>query len=161
MGEHDDKVFIRRFSAVILGLVAITVVIIIIANFYKGTPGLQDNPSRIAMANERTAPVAAVRTELPGEMPVSVTPADPGDARESAEMDGATVYAQACLACHDTGAAKAPIPGSDQWKELAGKGLEALVYSAINGLNVMPPKGGRSDLSDAEITAAVEHMLQQ
>lgn len=161
MSELDDKVFIRRFSRVILGLVSITVVIIIIANFYQATPGPQDNPSRIAIANERTAPVGAVRTELPGEMLTSVSPADLVDARESVEMDGASVYAQACVACHDTGAAEAPIPGSDQWKERAGKGLEALVYNAINGLNVMPPKGGRDDLSDAEITAAVEHMLQQ
>jgi cytochrome c5 len=43
---------------------------------------------------------------------------------------------------------------------LAEKGIDGLVASAINGLNVMPPRGGRPDLSDQQIKAAVEFMLQ-
>jgi len=58
-----------------------------------------------------------------------------------------------------TGAAGAPIPGSDAWGERAAKGLDTLSASAINGIGVMPAKGGRADLSDDEIRAAVEHML--
>jgi cytochrome c5 len=36
-----------------------------------------------------------------------------------------------------------------------------LYASAINGLNAMPAKGGRMDLSDEDIKAAVDHMLAQ
>ncbi len=60
-----------------------------------------------------------------------------------------------------SGAAGAPIPGTDLWAERSQKGLEELAYNAINGINAMPAKGGRMDLSDAEVTAAVEHMLTQ
>ena len=45
-------------------------------------------------------------------------------------------------------------------QRLADKGEEGLFSSVINGLNVMPPRGGRPDLSDEQIKAAVEFMLQ-
>jgi cytochrome c5 len=41
------------------------------------------------------------------------------------------------------------------------KGMDGLVASAINGLNVMPPRGGRNDLSDEDIRAAVVFMAEQ
>jgi cytochrome c5 len=44
--------------------------------------------------------------------------------------------------------------------ERAGKGQDALVNNALNGLNAMPPRGGRTDLSDEQIQAVVEFMLQ-
>ena len=42
---------------------------------------------------------------------------------------------------------------------LEEKGLEMLVYNAINGLNTMPPRGGNPNLTDEQIQAAVEFML--
>jgi cytochrome c5 len=133
------------------------VIIIVIAN--TETPDLveDDNPSRLTLADQRTRPIGEVRTEVPAEpVPVAVAaPVDPAD------IDGAAIYAQVCQACHVTGAAGAPIPGTDAWAERAAKGEEVLLASAINGLNAMPAKGGRMDMSDAEIKAAVEHMLAQ
>jgi cytochrome c5 len=34
------------------------------------------------------------------------------------------------------------------------------VQSAVNGLNAMPARGGRPDISDEQIQAAVEFMLK-
>jgi len=34
------------------------------------------------------------------------------------------------------------------------------MQTALNGLNAMPARGGRADLSDEQIQAAVEFMLQ-
>ena len=45
-------------------------------------------------------------------------------------------------------------------QRLAEKSLDGLVSSAVNGLNVMPPKGGRPDLSEDDIRAAVTFMTQ-
>ena len=43
--------------------------------------------------------------------------------------------------------------------------METLVDHAINGFTgeagYMPPKGGRLDLSDEEVTAAVEYMVAE
>ena len=160
MANQDDKAFLKRFSAVIGGLVLFTIIIIVIANIETPPPAEGENPSRVTTADERTRPVGDVRTELPegAAAAVSQAPATPVD---PASIDGAAIYAQVCQICHMSGAAGAPIPGSDLWAERAAKGKDALLASAINGLNAMPPRGGRPDLSDAEIAAAVEHMLAQ
>ncbi len=40
------------------------------------------------------------------------------------------------------------------------KGMDALVASVANGLNVMPPRGG-SALTDEEIPIAIQYMLSK
>ena len=81
-------------------------------------------------------------------------------------LDGATVYSTNCFACHDTGVGGAPVIGElDDWTDRIEEGKSALIEHAINGFQgtggVMPPKGGNPGLSDAEVTAAVEHMLSR
>ncbi len=159
--SNEDKIFMKRFSGIIVGLVIVTILIIVIANFSQPEPGEDTNPSRVAMANERTAPVGAVRTEMPAEAPVVEAPAEQVAAAEPADIDGEAIYNSVCMACHMTGAAGAPKPGTDLWAERSAKGLDALAANAINGIGAMPPKGGRMDLSDAEVTASVEFMLTQ
>jgi len=174
MGDSDD-IFLKRFSAIIAALVGITFVILFIAGqSVIETDDKELNPSRVALADDRTKPVGAVRTSVSeADMAAAEPAAEPSPAEEEDMMDakvdlasldtsgidGANVYASACQACHMAGAAGAPKPGSDVWDERAEKGLEMLAYNAINGLNAMPAKGGRPDLSDAEVVAAVEHML--
>ena len=43
---------------------------------------------------------------------------------------------------------------------LSEKGLDMLVQNAINGLNVMPPRGGNPSLTDEQIRASVEYMVE-
>ncbi|WP_287669102.1 c-type cytochrome [Accumulibacter sp.] len=64
------------------------------------------------------------------------------------------------MACHASGAAGAPKAGDKAaWAPRIATGSAALIKSAINGKNAMPPKGGNPDLSDAEVKAAVEHLV--
>lgn len=75
---------------------------------------------------------------------------------------GSEVYDAACMACHTTGAAGAPVIGdADAWAPRIDKGLETLVSHAINGFNAMPAKGGCASCPDEEIQAAVEHIVEQ
>ncbi len=71
------------------------------------------------------------------------------------------VYDSSCSACHGTGVIGAPKFGdAAQWGPRAAKGIDALVKSAIAGTpKGMPPKGGRADLSDAQVRGVVEYML--
>jgi cytochrome c5 len=39
--------------------------------------------------------------------------------------------------------------------------MDALNAAAINGKGAMPPKGGRMDLSDDDVRAAVAYMVEQ
>ncbi|MBY6204344.1 c-type cytochrome [Halomonas denitrificans] len=76
-------------------------------------------------------------------------------------LDGAMIYDRVCAACHDSGAAGAPMLVAADWTDRLPKGEDTLVDHAINGIGVMPAKGGRSDLSDEQVRASVEYMLAQ
>lgn len=77
-----------------------------------------------------------------------------------AERDGETLYNTKCMACHMTGAAGAPIMGkADQWGPRAAMGIDALLQSAITGVNAMPPKGTCMDCTDSELKGAIQYML--
>lgn len=80
--------------------------------------------------------------------------------------EGQTVYQQACFACHGTGAAGAPKLGDKAaWKARIAQGSATLNDHAVKGFKgktgFMPAKGGRSDLSDAKVKAAVKYMVDQ
>lgn len=89
------------------------------------------------------------------------------DSAGSAEVDpnlGLTIYQQACATCHKGGLAGAPVVGDKaQWESRVAQGMEVLLDHAINGYQgsagYMPPKGGQVQLSDAEVEAAVQYML--
>jgi len=79
----------------------------------------------------------------------------------TAQADGEATYNQACMACHMTGAAGAPIRGNaEHWEPRMEKGMDTLYDHAINGFQAMPPKGGQLGLSDDEVKAAVDHLLE-
>ena len=177
MSQKDDSVFIRKFSGIIIGLVVVTAVIIALAVSLQSTPDPDANPSHEILEDERIAPVAGVHVgeeglaELAAEdaevvAAATETTAEPtgtepaGDGGDSG--NGKQVYEGVCTACHAAGVAGAPIPGSDLMAQrLDEKGVDGLVESVINGLNVMPPRGGRPDLSDEDIRAGVDYMLAQ
>ncbi|MEH6644034.1 c-type cytochrome [Vreelandella glaciei] len=78
-----------------------------------------------------------------------------------AHADGEATYNQACMACHMTGAAGAPIRGNaEHWEPRLEKDMDTLYDHAINGFQAMPPKGGQLGLSDDEVKAAVDHLLE-
>lgn len=80
--------------------------------------------------------------------------------------EGQKIYQQACFACHATGAAGAPKVGDKAaWSDRIAKGIDTLKKHANEGFKgnsgFMPAKGGRADLSDADVGAAVEYMVSQ
>ncbi len=75
--------------------------------------------------------------------------------------DAETVYQTFCMACHATGVSESPVLGNvEQWAPRLEKGIDVLYENAINGLNVMPPRGTCVDCSDDEIRATVDYMLE-
>ncbi len=83
-----------------------------------------------------------------------------------AEEDGKKIYESACFACHNAGIAGAPKLGdAAQWGPRLEKGVATIKQNAIKGFSgktgFMPAKGGRADLSDAAVEAAVDYMLSQ
>jgi cytochrome c5 len=74
---------------------------------------------------------------------------------------GKAVYEKTCAACHATGVAGAPKVGDKAaWAEHLAEGTEHLVQVAIKGEGAMPPKGGNPALSEEEVRAAVNYMIE-
>lgn len=108
------------------------------------------------------------RTQPVGEL--CVDGEDCGDVRTTASSGsssgeprgGEQVYADACQACHNSGAAGAPRLGNQgEWEARVEQETATLVDHAINGIGSMPAKGGCSSCSDEEIEKAVEYMLAE
>jgi cytochrome c oxidase subunit II len=84
----------------------------------------------------------------------------PATAVKAGAIDGKAAYEGVCAMCHTPGIAGAPKTGDKAaWKPRIAQGKDALYNSAIHGKNAMPPKGG-STLSDAEVKAAVDYLVQ-
>ncbi len=71
------------------------------------------------------------------------------------------IYESGCIGCHGSGVLGAPKFGdAAQWGPRAKAGIDALVKSATAGTaKGMPPKGGRADLSPAQLRAVIEYMM--
>jgi cytochrome c5 len=71
------------------------------------------------------------------------------------------IIAKHCAACHTPGILGAPkIGDTPAWKARADKegGVDAILKTAIAGINAMPPKGTCADCTDDELRAAIVKM---
>ncbi|HHH48699.1 MAG TPA: cytochrome c5 family protein [Gammaproteobacteria bacterium] len=78
---------------------------------------------------------------------------------------GEEVYKKTCKMCHDRGMAGAPKTGdAAAWKDRIAQGMDTLYTHSIKGFKgkgMMPPRGGNSKLSDDEVKAAVDYMVEK
>jgi cytochrome c oxidase subunit 2 len=81
------------------------------------------------------------------------------NAAASGAMDGKGVYDKYCAACHGAGVAGAPKLGDKAaWAPRVKQGADLLYTHALKGFKAMPPKGGATDLPDAQIKSAVDYL---
>lgn len=172
--SSQDQNFFNLFMVAIGVLAGIAAVLVVTARVVGGDTQLawvQGDPDYVAAVDKRIAPVG--RVSVAGEEPAAVPAADAGAGAAPAgeapapvakALDGEQVYNAACMACHGSGVAGAPKFGdAGAWKARIAQGADTLHKHALEGFQgaagVMPPKGGRTDLSDAEVMAAVDFMV--
>jgi cytochrome c5 len=166
--SKQDSQFFNVFSLVLGILVAITLVLFALARSVgAGTQGehvLEDAKYQAAV-RENIEPF--VRVAVAGQdnsaLAIEATGDAGGDAVAVAFTDGASVYEAACVACHGAGIGGAPKMGDTAaWAPRIAQGKATLYKHAIEGFQggagVMPAKGGRTDISDELIQAAVDYM---
>ncbi|MCA1771018.1 MAG: c-type cytochrome [Halomonas sp.] len=115
-----------------------------------GTP---DEPSAVAqsMIEDRIRPIGRV-----------VSSAAMDTANDGAQRSASDIYGAVCAACHDTGATGAPRKGDEPaWAERIGKGFDAVLANAINGIGAMPARGGDTSLSDDDMRQVVAFLLTE
>lgn len=161
MEEQTDKVFIKYFSIVLVMLTVFTIVIIFIAR-YAGQKEPEPTPSREIAISERLKPVAGVYSGEAGASAMKAAAASANEAPKVAfdgSLDGEMIYTAVCSACHATAVLGAPKPGSPEMALRAEAGMDTLFDHAVNGINSMPARGGRPDLSDDQMHAVIEFMV--
>lgn len=152
MDSTSDKKFLMVFTVVMAILTFIGVSVAIIANV-AGSIDYGKSDGQIQLAAERIAPVGKVN--LASQAGVD----KPAVAAVEKVVTPESLYNGACAACHTSGVAGAPKLGDKAaWAGRLGKGLDALTNSAINGIGIMPARGG-SALSDDEVKQTVQYML--
>lgn len=78
---------------------------------------------------------------------------------------GGDIWDQNCRICHGSGNFGAPkITGDLFWVKRVSKGIATLIAHAQNGFEtplggLMPARGGNTELTDAEVEAAVRFMV--
>lgn len=155
---NQDKKFFATFLSVLGVLVVIAAAIGITASIIDvSTDDEGVDPALMARIEDRVKPVGTVVTD-----PAALVAQAPAEASETRSAE--QIVSQVCAACHQAGVLGAPKIGETAaWQARidAQGGVEAIVESAINGINQMPPRGGDPSLSDEEVRAAVEFMLER
>lgn len=120
----------------------------------------------VASAPAASAPVAEAPAAPAASAPAAEAPAAPAaSAKATGSSDlvkGEQVYTATCLACHGAGVLGAPKFGDKAaWGPRIAKGIDTLHTHALNGFNMMPPKGGNAGLSDNDLKSAVDYMVSK
>ena len=156
--------FLNLFMLVIGALIGVTVLLVFVARVIAANTQLvwvKQNPASATAVDARIQPAGQVA--LPGESPAggALAVVEPEAAAPvAAKLTGEQVYNSACFACHGAGVGGAPkFQDAAAWAPRRAKGIATLNQHALQGFQgqagVMPPKGGRADLSDEEIISAV------
>jgi len=121
-----------------------------------------------AMSGEATGESMPAAAPAAGSEPAAgMTEGEPAADTTMTAADGGKgkqIYDSVCFACHAMAVAGAPKFGDKEaWAPRIAQGMDTLFTHAINGFQgksgVMPPKGGRTDLSDEDVKAAVTYMV--
>lgn len=169
MSKEQDRKFFRTFAFVLAGLFGFMLIAIFAARFIASSSGDKKayEGKSTAQLEQRIKPVGEVNTsQKAAEQSTKKTAAKESTATASASGAdlGEQTYKNVCIACHGMGVAGAPKFGDKQaWAPHIAKGLTTLYDHALHGFTgskgMMPAKGGRTDLSDAAVKAAVRYMV--
>ena len=152
----SDKGFYKIFGYITIGIVVLAIVIAILSKVFASSVTNDAYDGARADAIEQ-------RLASPEKINLASNPTFKTQVIEVASSkSGKDIYNSVCMSCHMSGAAGAPITGKvDQWSQRVAKGNDTLYSNAINGIGVMPAKGGLMSLSDEEVKLAVDYMLEE
>ena len=129
-----------------LSIALAVVLMAVVLPFSMSGKGKSDAVSNADDVESRIAPVAKIEMQAGGGA--------------GGVKDGKTVYNTVCAGCHGAGVMGAPKFGDKgAWGGRIGQGMATLNNHAINGFKGMPARGGAASLSDDEVKAAVQYMV--
>lgn len=125
-------------------------------------------PAASAPAPAAEAPAAAPATapapaaEAPAAAPATPAASAPATASAGDLAKGEQVFNANCVSCHGAGVMGAPKLGDKAaWEPRIAKGKDSVYTNALNGVKLMPPKGGNASLKDEDVKSAVDFMISK
>lgn len=166
--RNYDLEFLKRFSMVIALLMAITLGLIIFAAYLHTSIPPEVSPMAAKRTEQRIAPAGAVYAGSTGAAAQAAATAAAAAAASAqvaygGTLDGAVIFNNLCTGCHTSGAGGAPTMAAADWAARIPQGIDVLHQHAIEGYTgasgVMPAKGGNPALTDEQVIATVDWML--
>lgn len=167
--RNYDLDFLKKFSLVIGFLVLVTLGLMVGAYFLHQTLPPEVSPAAARQTENRIAPAGSVYAGATGAAAQAAASAAAAAAAEAqvaygGTLDGSVIYQNLCAGCHASGAGGAPLMNASGMGARVGKGMETLHKHAIEGFTgeagVMPPKGGNPALTDEQVSATVDWMVE-
>jgi len=168
---NTDRIFLKHFAMLIGFLVIVAIALMDLGAYIYSDHPPEQNPRGTASASERIAPVGAVYAGDTGRAAMAAAQ-EAAKAAAAAQVayggttDGKAIFGNLCHSCHETGAGGAPkISDKAVWAPRVAQGLDTLVKHALEGYTgksgIMPAKGGNPALTDAQVKATVQWMVDQ
>lgn len=166
--NKTDLTFLKHFAMVIGGLMLLTLVLIAGAAWIYSDHLPEPSAISTTRTAARIAPVADVYAGTTGEAAMAAAKSAAAAAAQAqvayeGTLDGGVIYGKLCGACHVSGAGGAPQLTQVLWSPRIAQGTDILIKHAIEGYQgpagLMPARGGNPSLSDDQIKATVQWMI--
>ena len=167
--RNYDLDFLKKFSLVILFLAVVTGGLIWLSAMLHRSVPPQESQTAIQAQLNRIAPVADVYAGSTGAA-AQAAAAAAAQAQAASQvtyggtLDGGEIYGNLCAGCHTAGVAGAPTLTQADWASRIAQGRDVLYTHAIEGFTgstgFMPARGGNPALSDEQVIASVDWMLE-
>ena len=165
MSNEKDSVlmaYVKQMSFLVSMLLVVMMVLNILVAFFSSF-GTQQSIDEEAVNNRLKAiEVVAVKGEEKATTTATAEVVSEALAEDVA-VNGEAIYTATCFACHGTGILESPKKGDKEaWNKRleANADIDGLVQSAIKGKGAMPPSGGNAGLTNQQLKAAIEFMME-
>ncbi|MGV8941887.1 MAG: c-type cytochrome [Lysobacter sp.] len=166
--RNYDLEFLKRFSLIMGFLIVLSVGLVVGARMVSDSLPYEVPEVVSQRTKARIAPVGAVYAGSTGAAAQAAASAAAAASASAAvayggTLDGAVIFDGLCAGCHNSGAGGAPTMDKAHWTARIPQGLDTLHKHAIEGFTgsagLMPAKGGNPALTDEQVIATVDWML--
>jgi cytochrome c5 len=133
--------FVPVFAGLIIAITSIYLIVSLVQSSF------------FVAEDKSSAEATAARIKPQGEVMVGSAPGS---------RTGEEIYNKVCFSCHAAGLLGSPVFGDKAaWAARIAKGFTVLTENATKGINQMPARGNKADLTDDEMARVVAYMANK
>ncbi len=166
--RNYDLEFLKKFSLMLGFLIVLSLGLIVGARMVSNSLPYEEAENVAQRTEARIAPIGAVYAGSTGAAAAAAAASAAAASATSqvaygGTLDGAVIFDGLCAGCHGSGAGGAPMLVAASWTGRIAQGMDTLHKHAIEGYTgsagLMPAKGGNPALTDEQVIASVDWMI--